>query len=257
MQKFYSLAVLALLAAGVACTQKSAEAPAQMEPGHEHEQMQASAPAAGYSVKGTAVFAGKESKAETVKMNADPKCLAQYKDGFKYKPVVVGQKGELSNVFVYVKSGLQGQTFDAPKEPAVVLDQKGCWYHPRVMGIMVGQKLEIRNSDPTMHNVNASPEFNAAMPATVKMMEKTFKSPKVMFKIKCNVHPWMTAYVGVLGSPYFAVTGDNGQYEIKNLPAGKYTLEFWHEKLGTSTQEVTVTDAGATANVKFSAKGTS
>jgi len=204
-------------------------------------------------VKGKVVFEGKASKGEAVKMNADPKCLEQHKAGFLFEPIVVGPKGELANAFIYVKQGLEGRKFDAPRESKAILDQRGCWYHPRVSGIMVGQKLEILNSDPTMHNVNAQPEFNAAMPAAVKKLEKAFKKPKVMFKIKCNVHPWMTTYVGVLEHPFYAVSGKDGSFEIKNLPPGKYTLEVWHEKLGSQTREVTVPASGATADFKFSA----
>lgn len=203
-------------------------------------------------VKGKITVSGAAAKGDAVKMNADPKCNEQHKSGFNFAAVEAGGKGELANVFVYVKKGLEGKKFTAPAEPKAILDQKGCWYYPRVSGIMVGQKMEILNSDPTMHNVNAQPEFNAAMPAAVKKLEKTFKKPKVMFKIKCNVHPWMTTYVGVLEHPYYAVSGKDGSFEIKGLPAGKYTLEAWHEKLGAVTQDVTVGAAGATSDFKFS-----
>jgi len=205
-------------------------------------------------VKGKVTFDGKAPKADPVKMNADPKCQAQHKEGFTFSPVVLGAKGELKDVFVYVKKGAEGKKFEPSKEPKVILDQKGCWYHPHVLGLMVGEKLEIHNSDPTMHNINAMPEFNAAMPAAVKTMEKTFKKPKVMFKLKCNVHPWMTAYAGILEHPYHAVTGEDGAFEIKGLPPGKYTLEAWHEKLGSQTQEVTVGKDGSSADFKFAAK---
>lgn len=202
-------------------------------------------------VKGKVTFSGKAPKGDAVQMNADPKCLEQHKGGFLFAPIVVGAKGELANAFIYVKKGLEGKKFDAPKDAKVILEQKGCWYIPRVSGIMVGQKLEILNSDPTMHNVNAQPEFNAAMPAAIKKMEKAFKKPKVMFKIKCNVHPWMTTYAGVLEHPYYAVTGKDGAFEIVGLPAGKYTLEVWHEKLGVASQDVTVGAGGAVVNFKF------
>lgn len=207
-------------------------------------------------VKGRVTFSGKGGAGKAVKMNADPKCAKQHKSGFSVSLIEAGSKGELANVFVYVKKGLEGKKFSVPSEPKAILDQKGCWYYPRVSGIMVGQKLEILNSDPTMHNVNAQPEFNAAMPPAVKKLEKAFKKPKVMFKLKCNVHPWMTSYIGVLNHPHYAVSGKNGSFEIKGLAPGKYTLEAWHEKLGSQTAEVTVGAAGATADFKFSpAKG--
>lgn len=201
-------------------------------------------------VKGKVSFGGPVPKGDAVKMSADAKCADQHKGGFTFSPVN-GSGGGLADVFVYVKTGLQGKTFTPPPEPKVILDQQGCWYHPHVLGIMVGQKLEIRNSDPTMHNVNAQPEFNAAMPPAVKKMEKTFKKTKVMFRIKCNVHPWMTAYAGIVENPYYAVSGPDGTFEIKGLPPGKYTLEAWHEKLGAKTMDVTVAASGATANIKF------
>lgn len=202
-------------------------------------------------VRGEVTFSGKAPEGTAVKMKADPKCLDQHKEGFTFETVAAGPKGELSNVFVYVKKGLEGKGFQAPKEPKVILDQKGCWYHPHVSGIMVGQTLQIVNSDPTMHNVNAQPNFNAAMPAGIKPLEKTFKKARVMFPIKCNVHPWMKAYIGVLEHPYYAVSGKDGAFEIKGLPPGRYTLEAWHERLGVAVQEVTVAASGATAAFKF------
>lgn len=203
-------------------------------------------------VKGTVSYTGRSSKAKKVKMNADPKCVAQYgKKGFKYRSQKVSKEGGLLNAFVYVSKGLEGKKFKVPEESKIVLNQKGCWYHPHVLGLQVGQTLEILNSDPTMHNVNASPEFNAAMPPAVKMLKKTFKKEKVMFKIKCNVHPWMTAYAGILSHPYFAVTDKDGAYEIADLPPGKYTLTSWHEKRGTKETEIEVKKKGATADFEY------
>ena len=213
--------------------------------------LSASAASAAGGVKGKVTFEGKAPKGDAVKMSADAKCLEQHKGGFNFSPVTAGGKGELAEVFVYVKTGLEGKSFDVPKDAKAILDQKGCWYYPHVSGIMVGQKLQILNSDPTMHNVNAQPDFNAAMPAGLKPLEKSFKKAKVMFKIKCNVHPWMTAYVGVLEHPYYSVSGKDGSFEIKGLPPGKYTLEAWHEKLGSQTKEVTVPASGGTADFKF------
>ncbi len=205
-------------------------------------------------VTGKVTFDGKAPKGMPIKMNADPKCLEQHKAGFDFAPVQVGGNGGLANVFVYVKKGVEGKSFTAPADAKVILDQKGCWYYPHVSGIMVGQTLEIVNDDPVMHNVNAQPEFNAAMPPTVKKMDKTFKKEKVMFKLKCNVHPWMTSYVGILPHPYYAVTDKDGSFDIKGLPAGKYTIEAWHETLGSMTQEITVGATGGKADFKFASK---
>ncbi len=203
-------------------------------------------------LKGKISTSAKGGKGDAVKMNADPKCHEQHKAGFQFQPIVVGAKGELADAFVYVKKGLEGKKFDAPKSPLVLLDQKGCWYTPRVAGVMVGQEFKIMNSDPVNHNVNAAPEFNAPMPPTLKEIKKTFKKSKVMLRVKCNIHPWMTSYVGVLDHPYYAVSGKDGSYEIKGLPAGKYTIEVWHEKLGAVEKEVTVGAAGATADFSLS-----
>ncbi len=213
------------------------------------------AAAAAGGVKGRINYKGKTGSAKSIKMNTDPKCLAQHKDGFKYQKIVVDADGGLANAFIYVKEGLEGKKFTPPKESKAILDQKGCWYQPRVSGIMVGQTMTILNSDPTMHNVNAMPNFNAAMPAGVVKMKKKFKKSKVMFKIKCNVHPWMRAYVGILDHPYYAVSGADGGYEIADLPPGKYTLSVWHEKMKRQSIEITVGKDGAKADFELKKKG--
>jgi plastocyanin len=162
--------------------------------------------------------------------------------------VVVNANGTLANVFVYVKAGLPaGATYPAPTT-AVVLDQNGCRYHPHVLGVMVGQNLEILNSDPVLHNIKAKAvknrPFNVSQPSAGMKTMRTFAAPEVMVALECNVHGWMNAFLGVLPHPFFAVTGTDGSFEIKGLPPGTYTIEAWHEKYGT--QSATVTVAGAT-----------
>jgi plastocyanin len=178
-----------------------------------------------------------------VSMSADPTCASKHTGPVASDVLVLGANKELGNVFVYVKDGLPDGTW-APPQTAAVIDQNGCMYHPHVAGLMVGQKLTFLNSDGLLHNVHALPqvnqEFNIAMPAERKEAEHTFDQAEGMFHIKCDVHPWMTSYVAVLKHPYFAVTGPDGQFTIKNLPAGTYTIEAWHEKLGTMTQMVTL-----------------
>jgi plastocyanin len=156
---------------------------------------------------------------------------------------VVVHDGGLENVFVYVKDGLGNYYFETPSDP-VKVDQKGCQYVPRVFGVRAGQPIEISNSDATMHNVNALSEvnqrFNFSQPMAGMRDRRTFKAREVMVRMKCDVHPWMAAYAGVIDHPYFAVTGNGGRFELKDVPAGTYTVEAWHERLGTQSQQVTL-----------------
>jgi len=139
-----------------------------------------------------------------------------------------------------------------PATPAV-LDQKGCVYAPHVLGLQVGQTLEIRNSDSTLHNMHAIPEnnreFNKALNLQGLNHTHTFSTAEVMIPFKCDVHRWMRSYVGVLAHPFFAVTGADGAFQLTGLPPGTYTVEAWHEKLGRQTQSVTIgaTQAGDVA----------
>jgi plastocyanin len=189
-----------------------------------------------------------------IAMNADPVCADLHTEPVTTEKVIA-KDGNLANVFVYVKSGLPaGMSFPAPSE-AKVIDQQGCQYHPHVSGIQVGQKLIIRNSDPTLHNIHAMPtknaEFNQGQPVQGMENEKTFDQEEIMVPFKCDVHPWMSSYMGVLDHPYYAVSGEDGAFAIEKLPPGTYTLEAWHEELGTQTQDVTVPESG-TVEVTFS-----
>ena len=197
------------------------------------------------SVTGKVNFTGTAPQMEQVSMAADPVCTGLHSEPVYTETVVANANGTLKNVFVYVKEGLEGQSFPAPTE-AVTFDQHGCWYKPHVFGIQVGQPLEIVNSDSTLHNVHSlaekSKQFNLGMPIQGMKLKKTFENPEVMAKFKCDVHPWMNAYVGILTHPYYSVTDGEGKYEIKDLPPGKYVIEFWHEKLGAKSQTITVAD---------------
>ncbi len=142
--------------------------------------------------------------------------------------------GKLEDAFVYVKAGLPEGTYPTP-DTKIAFDQKGCEFSPRVFGMMSGQVLAADNNDRFMHNVK-SPEWNQGFPFGVKKDMK-LENSAVMATIKCDVHPWMRAYAGVMEHPYFAVTGEDGTFEIKGLVDGEYTLEAWHEKLGSAGGE--------------------
>ena len=190
------------------------------------------------SVSGTVKFDGAAPKAQKIDMSQDPACK-----GTNEAENVVADKGDLANVFVYVKDGLGSRTFDVPKD-AVVLDQSGCKYHPHVLGVMAGQTVQIKNDDPTTHNIHPTPkdnrEWNESQPPQSAPIEKNFAREEIMLPVKCNQHPWMKMYINVVKSPFYAVTGPDGKYEIKGLPPGDYTIAFVHEKLGEQDQKVTV-----------------
>jgi plastocyanin len=194
------------------------------------------------SVAGKVTFEGTVPASAPIKLDSDPACAKQHPDGLTADTFVV-DNGGLENVFVYVKDGLGDYYFETPTT-AVTLDQKGCHYSPHVFGVRAGQPVEIVNSDPTLHNVNAMAKVNQAfnLGQAIQGMknQKVFATPEVMVHIKCDVHSWMNAYAGVVNHPYFAVTSNGGSFELKGLPPGTYTIEAWHEKLGTQTQSVTI-----------------
>ena len=208
-------------------------------------------------VSGTITFEGSAPKMKPLRMDADPVCVANNEVKPRKEWLILGKDNGVKNMLVYVKeskSGSLSKNYDAPKDAAVI-DQKGCVYVPHVLGIMTGQQLDILNSDGTLHNIHALPkvnkEFNKAMPRSKKLMSVKFDKSEDPFKIKCDVHPWMGAYLGVFDHPYFAVTDDSGSYTISGLPAGKYVIEAWHEKLGTQTADITVDDSGASQDFSF------
>lgn len=218
----------------------------------------AATPAGGATISGMVKFSGSAPANPTIDMSEEAACKAKYSTA-PTDPQVVVTNGMLGNVFVYVKSGLpSGATYPAPTTP-VSIDQRGCLYHPRVFGVMVGQPIEILNSDPVLHNIKAVPTanrgFNISQPSEGMKTTRTFSTPEVMVPLQCNVHGWMHASVGVMSHPFFATSGEDGSFTIKGLPAGTYELEAWHEKLGTQTMKVTVAENGsATADFSFGPK---
>ena len=197
------------------------------------------------TVTGTVTFDGKAPALKPLSVEAEPVC--HKKHGGKPAPneaLVLGAGNTMANILVFVSKGLPaGKAFPVPKTP-VTLDQDGCVYKPHVMGIMVGQTYRILNSDGILHNIHTLPKVNAAFnrgqPATVKEMTTTFGKPENVFQVKCDVHPWMSAYIGVFTHPFFAVTGADGKFSLPNLDAGTYEITAWHERLGTQSASITV-----------------
>ena len=201
--------------------------------------------AAAENVTGTVVYSGAVPNLRPISMDAAPECAQKH--GGQPAPnemLVLGAGNGMANVIVSVTKGLpEGKAWPAPATP-VTMDQKGCRYAPHVMGVMVNQPFKILNSDGMLHNVHALPsvnaQFNEAMPATRTEAIEKFTKTEGVFTIKCDVHPWMQAFVEVFSHPFFAVTGPDGKFSIPNLPPGTYELTAWHEKLGTRTATVTV-----------------
>lgn len=251
------LALSLALALVAGCGRKEAPAPTAAEtPAASTPAAAAFDPATGTAnVNGKVSFEGTAPKAAQIKMNADPKCVALHKEPV-FSQEVITTGGNLENVFVYVKEGLEKYTFTPPAEPASI-DQLGCQYKPHVGGIMVNQTLKIINSDDTLHNIhcwaNVNPQFNTGQPVKGQVTEKKFTSVEVMVPFRCDVHKWMSSYLGVLPHPYYNVTGSDGTFSLKNLPPGAYVIEAWHEKYGTQTQKVTVSDK-ETKEANFSFK---
>jgi hypothetical protein len=218
------------------------------------------------SITGAVALNGSAPAPQSIDMSADTAC--QSKNPNAVAETVVAKDGKLQNAFVYIKDGsvtggnrISGYTFQ-PSGEAVVLDQIGCQYHPHVVGIQVNQKFQVKNSDPTAHNINVQPKqgnpsWNVSQAPSTPPIEKTFARAETIIPVKCNQHPWMKAYVNVLKHPFFTISAADGSFTIKDVPPGKYTVVAWHEKFGEQTMEVTVPASGAgTANFSFDSSKT-
>jgi hypothetical protein len=256
MKTVLSFASLLLVLAFVGCN-SSPKAPQSAQPASSPTAESAPItvdPATSGGISGTVAFQGATPKLPSLDMTQDPGCPPTPQPA----DAVVVNKGKLANVFVYVKEGLPQGRFPAPSD-VVVLDQKSCRYTPHVMGVMAGQPLKILNSDTANHNIHDlprnNPEWNESQMPTDPPIVKTFSQAEVMIPVQCNQHPWMRAYVSVLPHPYFAVSGADGAFQIRNLPPGEYTLAAVHEKFGEKTVKVKVAPKESTkADFAFSAQ---
>jgi hypothetical protein len=209
------------------------------------------------TITGKVTFTGDKPAMKAISMDATPACVRQHPTAQKSQEVIVNDNGTLKNTFVWIKSGLPDKPWPVPSS-AVKLEQKGCMYEPHVLGVMANQNIEVVNGDPTNHNIHPLPkvnrEWNESQPPGGESKMKTFAREEVMIPVKCNVHPWMRAYIGVVSNPFYAVTGDDGTFTIKGLPPGTYTIEAWHEKYGTQDVQITVAPKESKTN-DFSFKG--
>jgi carboxypeptidase family protein len=208
------------------------------------------------NVTGIVKFEGTPPKPKLISMSADPSCVKQHSSPVFAQEVMTDSKGDLQDVVVFVAEGLGDRTFDAPTQP-VVVEQKGCLYTPHVLALRANQPLHVVNDDPTSHNIHPTPannrEWNKAEPPG-SSLDESFAREEIAIPVKCNVHPWMHGYVAVFKHPYFAVTGKDGGFDLSSLPPGTYTIKAWHERLGTSTQTITIS-ANETKQISFVFKG--
>ena len=211
-------------------------------------------PATAGTISGTIVFRGAQPKRQIVSMEADEGCQQAHAGKLVYDDAILtGAKGGLANTFIYIAAGLENKKFEPPKE-SVSIDQHGCLFVPRVIGIRAGQPLDLKNSDSVTHNIHPMPannrEWNEQQSPGTPDVQHRFARPEVMIPVKCNVHAWMHAWIGVIDHPYFAVTGPNGAFTLPNVPPGDYTIAVWHEKLGEQKQPVHL-DASGKAAISF------
>ena len=240
----YSLAIgafaLAITGCGGSKKEESAEAPAPAASAPAGKTVDA---ATAGEVTGVVKLDGTPPKMKNISIAAEPACAKERTTPLTSEEVVTGDGGTLANVVVYIKSGLEGYSFPVPSEP-VKFEQKGCQYHPHVVGLQVGQNVQVTNDDQTTHNIHPIPmdnrEWNESQPPGAAPIEKSFAREEIAIPVKCNVHPWMKAYMAVLPNPYFQVTDKDGKFDLKNLPPGTYTIVAWHELYKTDPQTITI-----------------
>ncbi len=190
---------------------------------------------------------GGAPQVETIKVNKDVEQCGKEK---KIEKVAVGPNKGLANAVVSVADA-KGPTTGKP----VSLDQKGCEFHPHVLGMTPGE-IDVLNSDGILHNIHtfstANPTLNKAQPKFKKVMKEKFEKPEII-RVQCDVHSWMQGWIAVMPNPYFGVTDDKGATKIENVPAGKHKIEVWHPVLGKQSKDVDV-KAGQVTKVAFELK---
>ncbi|MEE2823053.1 MAG: carboxypeptidase regulatory-like domain-containing protein [Acidobacteriota bacterium] len=208
------------------------------------------------SVTGRVSFEGEAPKMARIRMGAEPSCEEKHGGPIYSQDVVVNDNGTLKNVFIWIKEGMDQYSFETPSDPAV-LDQDGCLYTPHVLGVQMGQGIQMLNSDQATHNIHPVPannrEWNISQ-AAGQEMTRSFPRQEITIPVKCNIHPWMKSYIAVVPHPYFSVTSDDGTFEINNMPPGDYTIEVWHETYGTQEQQIKI-DPNSSQNIEFSYSG--
>ena len=239
----FLVALLALAVVG--CTSGGDEAP-------ERGPATPIDPATTGAVRGVVTFAGTPPEQTKLRIAGDATCAAAHDGPVPAGDVLVAD-GKVENAFVYVKSGLESFVFELPKEP-VTIDQRGCLYDPHVLGAQTGQEIRFLNSDATLHNVHTSPKnsrgsnFGMSRAGTERSIR--IAKPEVMVLVKCDVHPWMKAFIGVLDHPFFAKSAADGSFSLEGIPAGEYVVGVWHERLGTKEAKITIA-AGETVEAVF------
>lgn len=213
-------------------------------------------PATTGTITGEVRFEGAVPAMTEIRFGGFAECAAAHQGPVDTGDVLV-RDGKVENAFVWVKSGLGDRVFVVPDEP-VVIDQVGCLYRPRVAGAQVGQLVRFLNDDPLLHNVHGTPKrsspWNVSLARRGAEREIRVNAPEIMVSVRCDLHPWMQGWLGVVDHPYFAVTGANGSFTLKNVPPGDYTVGAWHERFGTREANVTLAPTG-TAEATFTFGG--
>ncbi len=208
------------------------------------------------TIEGTVRAHGTVPAMAEVQFGSFGECAIQH-PGTTYAGDVLVQDGKVENAFVWIRDGLGERVFAVPDAP-VEVDQTGCLYRPRVAGAQVGQTIRFVNGDPLLHNVRGAPKasrpWNVSLPRRGASHDIVVDHPEVMVGVRCDLHPWMQSWLGVVDHPYFAVTGADGSYALRDVPPGEYTVAVWHERLGTREARVAVAPkASATADFTLTA----